>query len=119
MTSTNVPPTSVPIGAIVRLVWSYGYDHGYGFAIIKSHNKSTAQACLLETTNSDVHYTDPLTIVETVTPGPVTDMVVSLMSKGAVRMTKQTKISIDATDRVRPKWQLWDGQPIIETSSHD
>lgn len=111
---------NVNVNDIVRLRWPYGYDHGCGFAVIKSKNARSCVANLVETRQIEYKVIDPIRSEEIVSSGNETNMKVTLLSSGTVKMSLEVKKLLDMTPRERGvSWSVWDMQPITEHSACD
>jgi hypothetical protein len=110
--------SSLNVNDIVRLHWSYGYDHGYGFAIVKSKTPKTATAYLIETNEISSVFSDPIHWTTVITAGKETHNSITLLNSGSSKFPKELRKELDMTKK-SPSWALWDGQPITQHHACD
>lgn len=102
--------STLNVNDIVCLHWPYGYDHDYGFAIVKSKTPKTAIANLIENNELSNVTVDPIRWTTVITAGKETQDTVTLLNTGTVKFPKELKKDLDVRGRI--SWYVWDGQPI-------
>jgi hypothetical protein len=106
---------SINVDDIVRLSWPYGYDHGYGFASVKSKTSRTASANLVKTEIIENKSIDPVHYTKIVTSGAESQWSVTLLQSGSVKFSKDVKKELGVDPRrAGVSWQLWGATPIEE-----